>query len=240
MYTKLLLLNFVFFGNFKKSSSFQGLRSKILMEIPQRILAHATSLFMRLGIRSVTMDDIAGDLGISKKTIYQYFSNKAQMVEAVANAYLEGEKAHFEQNTVESSDAIDEILRILYWSIDTFDSISPNLILETQKFYPRAWQHFEQFQKKYLLGKIRQNLEWGISEGLYRKNLHVELVSQIRLIQINYLLDPQVFPQENFKQKDLQMVSVDLYLHSILSPKGLVLYQQRINLPKSNNNLSNS
>lgn len=186
------------------------------------------------------MDDIASGLGISKKTIYQYFFNKAQMVEAVAQAFFEEERSNFETITNESSDAIDEILRILYWSIDTFDNIAPNLILEVQKFYPKAWQHFEQFQKKYLLGKIRQNLEWGISDGYYRANLPVDLVSSIRMNQIINLVDPKAFPIENFSPKDLQMVSVDLYLHSILSSEGRTLYQQRLTQQKTKNNLSNS
>lgn len=151
------------------------------------------------------------------------------MVEAVSQSYFQEERTYFEKVTKESSDAIDEILRILYWSIKTFDSISPNLFLEAQKFYPSAWDHFERFQKKYLLQKIRQNLEWGIADGLYRKNLPVDLISQIRLIQIINLVDPQFFPYENYKPRELQEVSVDLYLHSVLTPKGLEIYRKRLN-----------
>ncbi|MCI4667800.1 MAG: TetR/AcrR family transcriptional regulator [Bacteroidia bacterium] len=206
------------------------------MELPQRIIEQASALFKRFGVRGVTMDDIAGKLGISKKTIYQYFANKATMLESVAKDYFEEEKAHFEEISKQSSDAVDEILRILHWSIKSFENLSPTLIIEVQKFYPKTWELIEKFQKEYLLGKIRQNLSWGVNEGLFRQEINIELVSQIRLIQILNLVNPMNFPAQNFNPKEIQTVSVDLYLHSVLSPKGLQLYQQRIIQPNTYNN----
>jgi len=204
------------------------------MDIDQRLLSRATELFFQLGVRGVTMDEIARNLGISKKTIYQYYSNKAEMVNAVAISYFEEERRIFDQISKEAEDAIDEILRILHWSLSAFDNMSPNLVLEIEKYYPEAWEHFEQFQQEYLLAKIRQNLEWGIREGLFRQELDVNLVSRIRLVQIINYIKPFHFSSEGYLQSDIQKASVDLYLHSILSLEGLKEYQKRVNTNQTN------
>ena len=180
------------------------------------------------------MDDLARDLGISKKTIYQYFPNKAAMLKLVAAAFIEEEKEQSERLTSESSNAIDENIRILNWSVQTFDNIAPNVMKEVEKYYPEVWQLFQTFLLSYIVAKTKKNLEWGIEEGLYRKGLNLELTSRIRVTQVINSMDQDYFPNEGFNQGEVQKVALDLYLYSIMTPKGKELYNQRINHTETN------
>ena len=195
------------------------------MDLSQRILTHAHAAFMKYGVRSITMDEVARDLGISKKTIYQYYENKAALVYAVAQGYFQSEEKIASEISAAARDAIDEIVRVARWSFQTFRSMSPNLVMEIRKYYPRSWEAFDCFRSGFIHNKVRENLQRGIQEGLYRAELNVEIVAQVRVNQIEFSLKPEAFPPDRFDPVEVQHQLFELYLLGIMTPRGLALYR---------------
>lgn len=183
---------------------------------------------MRIGIRSATMDDIARELGISKKTIYQYFSNKAEIVQAVCLSHCVHNEAEVKQFTAQAENAIDELARLFQWVQIKLTQSSPSLIHELQKFYPEAWDMMRAHDHGYVLGKIMDNLRWGMREGLYRAELDVEILARMRLAQIESTFNASLFPTP-FEPAAVQRELLLFYLHGISTPKGKTLVLQYFN-----------
>lgn len=196
------------------------------MEGKNRVLLFATELFLKYGVRNVTMDDLAQQLGVSKKTIYSTYRNKREIVIAVANEFFRMEKERSEQISEQSENAIDELFRIVSWSLSVLKKISPNLIFEIRKYYPEAWLVFDSFHRGYVLNKIKQNLEQGILEGLYRKGLQVEIVASLRILQIEATLHSDFFPSSKFDPAMVQVEVFELFMRGLVSDNGRLLLNQ--------------
>jgi AcrR family transcriptional regulator len=206
-------------------------------EPESRILDQAKTLIFKLGVRSVTMDDIARELGMSKKTIYQFYQNKAEIVYEVARAHFRTEKAQSEAISREAANAIDEEFRILMWSLHVFQTMAPNLVEEIRKYYPQTWQIFEQFQNEYIMRKVRDNLDRGIAEGLYRAEIDREVIAQLRLAQVEWFLGLHRPGADQFSPIRVQIQLFDLYMNGICTEKGQGLlreYLTRIRKQASN------
>ena len=188
--------------------------------IEYRILNHAQQVFMKYGVRNITMDDLARELGISKKTIYQYYSNKADLVFEVARAHFRQEEAQCAIVSDSAVDALDEMVKVAMWSFETFRSMSPNLIYEVQKYYPKAWALFQEFRDHFVLREVRKNLKRGIAEGLYRENLHVEIIARMRISQIDMSVRQEYFPANEFPQLEVQLQMFDMFMRGIVTEKG--------------------
>lgn len=208
------------------------------MDSKARILAFASELFMRYGVRSVTMDELAQQMGISKKTIYQSFRNKRELVTAVADDYFKKETEASEEIITLSTDAIDELVRIVNWSIKVISSLSPNLVFEIRKYYPKAWEIFNQFQRGYIFEKVRNNLLRGIEEGLYRQSLNIDIITGLRLLEIEGTLVQEHFPLKQFDPVEVQLVVFEHYMLGLVTDKGREILQQY--LSKSPFNTSQS
>ena len=198
-------------------------------EMEERILEHATKKFMQFGVRTVTMDDIARELGISKKTIYQAFETKADLVYAISELHFEEEKRAFDEIEASSKNAVDGLVKVARWSFEMFRHMSPNLVIEMQKYYPKAWGVFLDFRIDYILQKIRENLIRGIQEGFYRKDLQVEIVARLRLSQIDSSIREEYFPVREFPPVDVQMEMFELFVRGIVSDAGQQLLDTYLN-----------
>ncbi|RYU83699.1 TetR/AcrR family transcriptional regulator [Hymenobacter persicinus] len=190
------------------------------MEIKDRILQAAVGLFTRNGIRSVSMDDIAAHLGISKKTLYKWFENKDQIVSAVITNHLNGVQGECENLISRTRNAVDEMVQMMDWAKRQFANINPNAIHDLRKYYPAAWSLFHAHKSNYILSQIQANLRRGVSEGLYRADLDVEVLSRLRLAQIDILFDPDVFPHDQFDQPRVQMACNEHFLLGMVTLKG--------------------
>lgn len=172
------------------------------------------------------MDNIAGDLGISKKTIYQYFDNKAHIIVEVMAAYVNEEKKQMEIVARNSENAVDEMAKIVRGSIKSFKGISPSLIYDIQKYYPKAWEVFEDYKSNFILQEVFKNLVQGIEEGVYRASINPEIISRLRVAQIDMSLRKEYFPLGKFDFTEVQIQMLEMYLHGIVTDKGRQLLTQ--------------
>ncbi|GGG45966.1 TetR/AcrR family transcriptional regulator [Hymenobacter glacieicola] len=190
------------------------------MEIKDRILQAAMGLFTRNGIKSVSMDDIATHLGISKKTLYKWFENKDQIVSAVITNHLGGVQGECEGIIGQAQNAVDEMVQMMDWAKRQFANMNPNAIHDLRKYYPAAWSLFHAHKNKYILSQIQANLRRGVQEGLYRADLDIEVLSRLRLAQIDILFDPEIFPHAQFDQPRVQVACNEHFLLGMVTLKG--------------------
>ncbi|UOQ73730.1 TetR/AcrR family transcriptional regulator [Hymenobacter cellulosilyticus] len=200
------------------------------MEIKDRILVAAIELFMRNGIRSVSMDDIATHLAMSKKTLYKWFENKDQIVLAVMQGRLNREEVDCEQAFATGSNAIEAMFNLVTWHKEMLASIHPSIFHDLQKYYPQAWLLFEQHKNTFILQKILTNLRQGMEEGLYRPDLDVEVMARLHLSEIELMFNNTVFPPKQFGLQRVNVAMIEHYLTGISTLKGHRLINQYRNV----------
>ncbi|HRH03930.1 MAG TPA: TetR/AcrR family transcriptional regulator [Bacteroidia bacterium] len=190
------------------------------METQERIEFAAQELFYRFGIKSVTMDDIAKHLSISKKTIYSFFEDKDQIVSTLCKKDLHNRECKFTQIAEESKNAIDEILLMMKYMSEMFSGMNPNLFYDMQKYHPKAWKSFRTFKEEKVLKMVIENLKKGIEQGLYRKDMDIRIIAKLRVEQVEMAFNPVLFPPDKYKPVAVQMQLLDHFMHGISTLKG--------------------
>ena len=190
------------------------------MDPRERIQHKATELFMRLGIRSVSMDDIAAQLGMSKKTIYQYFSDKDELVDAVMEADIQNMQCQCDAVLKESRDAVEEIVLTMDMIQEQFRNLNPIVLHDLHKFHHRASSKLAKHKNQYLLDIIRKNLVRGKAEGLYRAEIDVEVVSRYRLESMMLPFNKDLYPPSRFNLTDVTVQIIEHFLFGLATPEG--------------------
>ena len=196
------------------------------MEIKDRILQHAQTLFMRNGIKSVSMDDIAADMAMSKKTLYKWFENKDQIVQAGMSKHLDGTQCECTNMIKTATSAIDELFRMMEWTKQQFSNVHPSIFYDLQKFHPGTWQLWLAHKNEFILAQIIQNLRRGIAEGLFRADLDVDVLARLRLSQIELLFDSDVFPPRQFGNERVSQALLEHFMLGVATLKGHRLINQ--------------
>lgn len=215
-----------------------------IMEMKERIQKKADELFTRYGIRSITMDEIATQLGMSKKTIYQYFSDKDELVDAVIANVIEYSRECCEKDREEADNAIDEIFRVLNMIQDIFRNMNPGMMFDLERYHPRTYKRFLDHKNKYLYHTIILNLERGIREELYRPEMKIEIIARFRLESMMLAFNPEVFKDTKATLAELHQEILEHFLFAASSLKGhklIIKYkEERIKKAKQYETLSNS
>jgi len=190
-------------------------------------LMKVMELFMRLGIRSVNMDDIARHLGISKKTLYKYAANKKDLVKKCVQLSIDMEKNEIVEITDLKGNAIDQLFAINKMISHKLANLHPSVMYDIQKYHPEAWQLMDQHKCQYVQDCIVDNIKEGQEEGLYRDNINADIVSNIYVSIINSMMDPEIFPSSKYALKDVHREIARYHLKGIASEKG-VKYIRRL------------
>jgi AcrR family transcriptional regulator len=202
-----------------------------------RIREKAKELFLRYGIRSVSMDDIANQLGMSKKTIYQYFTDKNELVDAVVDEEVSDMQSDCLQCSQTARDPIEEIFLTVDQIIEQLGNMNPMVLYDLEKFHVRAYQRFMEHRNKFLLQIIRKNLEWGIREELYRSDLDVDVLAKFRLESMMIPFNIDLYPPSKYKLIDVTKIIIEHYVFGVASLKGhklILKYQQHRNKKAKN------
>ena len=225
-------------GNFGYEKSFLSFvapkaRGIVIMEIQERIKQKADELFRRYGIRSVTMDEIATQLGMSKKTIYQYYTDKDQLVDAVAVDEINYSQECCMKDTAASANAIEEIFRVMEFVEVMFRNMNPSMLHDLEKYHPGGFKKFLEHKNKFLFEMIKKNIARGIKEQLYRPEIEIELMTRYRLESMMIGFNTELFPSSKFNLAKLQQEILEHFLYGLATLKGYKLIlkykQQRLN-----------
>lgn len=177
-------------------------------------------MFMRHGIKSVTMDDIAKHLAMSKKTIYQYFRDKDEVIHTLMERQFAVDCAEFECIARDSANVVEEVFGHMRKMHRMFSSINPNMLYDLRKFHPKTWEIVTKFRNEVALGMVEQALEKGKKDGLVRADINTKIISKLRVEQIELGFNPSVFPPDKNSILDVQLAMVEHFLYGICTLKG--------------------
>lgn len=194
--------------------------------ICERILEHTHRLFSRFGIRSVTMDQVAQSVGISKKTLYQYFEDKQTLVQQTFSGTLACQREEVWLLAHKAENPIKALLDILVYTNRRLAETNPIALYELQKFFPKAWEEFFTYKEKVVKVLLTRNLQKGIESGFYRKELNIEIIVQMHVKMIEAMLDPDVFPHTKFSPVSVNSQYLLMFLYGISTPEGYALIDQ--------------
>ncbi|GAB3944376.1 TetR/AcrR family transcriptional regulator [Spirosoma harenae] len=195
----------------------------------QRILAEAERLFWKYGVRSVTMEDIAKQLGISKKTIYQHFSDKEQILYQVIEDKSLRNLSEMDCLVTEGTNPVEEMLYVLRMMQKHHDQISPNLLVDVKRYYPQAFALFRQYKEGQIMRSILENIQKGIEQGLYRSDINPAILARLRVEQIELAFNSDIFPSDQFTMQQIQYELIHHFVRGMLTEKGFTIYNQYVN-----------
>jgi len=205
------------------------MESKEKTENKERILGKAKDLFMQYGIRSITMDEIAGQLGISKKTIYQFFTDKDEMVEAVVMEEITENEAGCRQFQVDAENAVHEIFLAMENVQEMMKTMNPQLMYDLEKHHPGAFRRLKQYKYQFLFTMIRENLDRGMKERIYRKDLNPDITCRHRIESVFMAFNQEAFPPNKYPMYQTCQELALLFLHSICNAEGKKLIEKYSN-----------
>jgi AcrR family transcriptional regulator len=189
------------------------------------ILCAVGELFQKYGIRSVSMDDIAHHLTISKKTIYQSFNDKNDLVAQIVTMIVAAKLSEYSQAASCASNALEELHITAGLIRKHFKELNPAFMYDLKKYHPSAWEIFAQHEKEVIYKAVVESLERGKKEGFVRPEINVQVIAKIRFEQIHSSFDESVFPKDEFHFPEVQMQLFDFFVHGVLTEEGLKQYK---------------
>lgn len=204
-------------------------------EVKERIEQKADELFRRYGIRSITMDEIANQLGISKKTIYHTFADKDELVDEVISKILLYNQDRCNKDRLKATNAIHEVFLAMEMIQEMFENMNPAILYDLERNHPQTFKKFQHHKYFYLFEVIKQNIQRGKKEELYRADVNTDVVAKVRLETMMLPFNQEIFPKSKFNLVDLQKQLIEYYLFGIASLKGyrLILKYQQETLKKA-------
>jgi TetR/AcrR family transcriptional regulator, cholesterol catabolism regulator len=193
------------------------------MEVKDRIKQKADELYRRYGIKSVTMDEIASQLGVSKKTIYHSFSDKNELVDAVIVDMLNYNRECCQHDHERSQNAIHEVYLAMEMLQVMFHNMNPSILFDIERNYPVTFAKFKEYKYSFLFEMLKENIERGKKEELYRPGVNTAVVAKIRLETMLLPFNEELFPKNKFPLVTVQQQLIEYFLFGIASLKGYEL-----------------
>ncbi len=206
----------------------------------ERIIQGGEELFLHAGIKSVTMDDIARHLGMSKKTIYHFFSDKNELVIALVKKKLEEDECQIQSIIQNSENVIEEMINMMKCSEEIFSRINPIVIHDMQKYHPDAWAEFQKFKANVLVKTLEQLLTKGIQQGFIRPDADVKILAKMRVNQVEMGFNTSIFPVAEFSTWKVQYQLLEHFNYGICTLEGHKLLDQYKTQPMINSIFANA
>jgi len=191
------------------------------------ILERVRELFFKYGVRSVSIDDICRDIGISKKKLYHYVRSKNELVEKLLELERENFEIIFSTHNFDGVNAIDILLTVSREVGERFWDISPSMTFDLKKYYPEIYHKHIDERIEFIYQKIQINIQKGISQGMYRDDLSIELVARLYIRRLIDLHNPEFFPAEKFSFQTLFDVMFDNFIRGIANENGIGYYEKQ-------------
>jgi TetR/AcrR family transcriptional regulator, cholesterol catabolism regulator len=195
------------------------------MTTQERIVQKAAELVLKYGIKAVTMDDIASQIGTSKKTIYQYYPDKAALIKEVLTCDLQQFK---DRCCVDEAcpNAVVEAISALEFMDLQMQEMNPLVLHELQKLYPDLYNIFLDFKENHLSQTIRKNIERGISEGLYRSDINIDILVRYRVESSLMVFNTDMYPAKLFNLVEVSHQLFEHFIRGLLTSKGHTIIEK--------------
>jgi len=193
------------------------------------IIKNVGKLYMKFGIRSVTMDDVANEFGVSKKTLYQYFSDKEDLVSQVIDYYLHNPVLNLEAH--HQANAIDSMFKIRQHVAHIFKFYNNTIEFDLKKIYPKLYKKVHDAKRQRIFSNTIVNIEQGIKQGLYRGDLNAEFIAKLQVGRMLFTLNPdyKVFKDNEANSLEVFDETMSYHMNAICTKKGLNYYKKQLN-----------
>jgi len=183
--------------------------------------------FRRNGVRAVSMDDLAQALGVSKKTLYKYCRDKADLVLQVFDRMCTRQDAQICALSESGENAIDGVISTMEYVQGELRDMHPSMLFDLQKYYPAAMQRLEQHKQENMEGYLLRNIERGQQEGFYRKDFDAKLISRLHMAMVQTMTNPATIEEFGRPLSELQQELHAYHLRGIATEEGMAYYHQR-------------
>jgi AcrR family transcriptional regulator len=187
----------------------------------QKIIHKTEELFMRYGIKSITMDEVARHCNMSKKTIYQHFPDKDSLVQAIMEKHMAEDIGKIDMLMQQNLSALEEVLKISEFMKKDIQEIHPSVLFDLKKYHSSAYELFEKHRDGHFIQVVSRNLEKGISEGVYRPGIDVRLYSRLRVMEVEAMFNRNLFHEPEWDLYKVQLSFIDHFVRGLVTPKGL-------------------
>jgi TetR/AcrR family transcriptional regulator, cholesterol catabolism regulator len=196
------------------------------------ILQKVSELYFKYGIKSVTMDDVARELGISKKTLYENFIDKNDLVGKFLEFHIQKIRCVFEQEKEDDGNAIDHLLFISKIMRNFLQEMNPSVHYDLQKYYPAIFKSLFEYKRNNMLNSVKQNIIRGMKEGVYRKDLNPDIIAHIYVNRVEASMDADFLKTNDFTSSELFSEMFTYHIRGISSKKGIEYFEKQICLNK--------
>jgi AcrR family transcriptional regulator len=194
----------------------------------KHILMETLPLFLKFGIKSLTMDDIARKLCISKKTLYAHVKDKEDLLENAVVLFSKAEQHQIEEICGRGLNAIDESLEIKRWVLEMLQNIHPSVAYDMEKFHPRVHQKMLASRQAIIYKCVFENIVKGQKDGLYRKEINPDVLAKLYVGRMEAMFDQDLFPSKEYNVSDIYMEWFSYHIHGMATVKGIELLNKNI------------
>lgn len=194
----------------------------------QHIIEKASELYNQYGIKSITMDDIARELGMSKKTLYKYVSNKDDLVDQFVEYLAKGRKCYVEDIKNQNLNAIEELVEVNEYVIEMLKNYNPSTYFDLKKYYPDQYRKLRELRRNNMFQAVKENIIKGKKEGIYRKELNEDIIARVHVSRIENSFANEMFTiQELTSWKFIREMMI-YHIHGIANKEGIQFFHKKL------------
>ncbi len=188
----------------------------------ENLIDKITGIYFRFGIKSITMDDLAKELGLSKKTIYQHFKDKEDVVYQVIDYHINRQHSGIREMLDDKSlNAIDHLLLMSKYISGHLNQMNPAFSYDLQRYYPKAWEKLIKFKREHVFTKIMENIQKGIQQGIYLKDLNYEIIANIYVDMMEMFSSGEYSKLEQYSKEELFQTLFVYHIRGIANQEGI-------------------
>jgi len=203
----------------------------------ENILEKVATLYMKYGVKSITMDDVARELGISKKTLYQYVENKNELVEKVVDYVIKLKECSFLNIAKKEMNAVEKLLEVNMHIIKEMKDYNPATEYDLKKYYPESYAKMHSIRKERMYQSILENIKKGKEEGLYRKELKEEIIARLQVSRFINMHEDDLFIKKDLERSEYIHELFIYHIRGIANEKGLEVLEKTLKIINFNNYL---
>src|SRR3972149_2472914 len=190
------------------------------------ILKKVKALYIKYGIKSITMDDVARELGISKKTLYQYVQNKDELVEKVVDLHQAEQDVFFEKIKSKKLNAIQSLLWVNKLISKMMEDYNPSVEFDLKKYHSSVFRKIKERGQKKMFDSVLDNIIQGKKEGLYRSNINETLIAKMYVLRVEMMMESDVISRDEMRDPENISQILEYHIRGIASEKGIKEYEE--------------
>ena len=197
-----------------------------MSEKEKELVIKASQIFLSFGIKSLTMNDIASKLGISKKTLYNYVSDKNDLVKKCILFHIETNECELNEACDVSTNAVEQLISFSKIAGEKMKQIHPSIFYDLQKYHPEAWTIIRTFEDKTILELTKDNLRQGIGEHLYREDINIDLIAELYVSIVQGIFQDTKLLSTGISMSEYYSQMFNYHIRGIANEKGIKLINQ--------------